>query len=201
LRAVRPRGPYAFIGACFGATVAYEMARQVLDAGDEVALLGRLDPSGREGGRGDQRMVTLPRFARRTVDSLLFAGLELYRAELRGLTWRERARYAQRKLLGIAGSSAACVGNQVLHHVLRGHDSGDMLNGHNAALVATHLQALLRTALPRVPRAGQRPARAATRRLTGRGAPPTRRQRERRVSVDFISRLPRCFRPLSKSLT
>ena len=42
IRAVQPRGPYALAGYCFGGTVAFEMARQLVAAGEEVALLALL---------------------------------------------------------------------------------------------------------------------------------------------------------------
>ena len=43
LRAVQPNGPYQFVGICRGAHIAYEMARRLEQAGQEVALLGILD--------------------------------------------------------------------------------------------------------------------------------------------------------------
>jgi amino acid adenylation domain-containing protein len=39
LRALRPRGPYCLGGFCYGALVAFEMARQLIAAGDEVPLV------------------------------------------------------------------------------------------------------------------------------------------------------------------
>ena len=39
LRAVRPRGPYCFGGYCNGAFVAFEMARQLIEEGDEVPIV------------------------------------------------------------------------------------------------------------------------------------------------------------------
>ncbi|MGN6642113.1 MAG: amino acid adenylation domain-containing protein, partial [Verrucomicrobiota bacterium] len=39
LRAVQPRGPYHIGGYCFGGNVAYEMARQLKEQGEEVAVL------------------------------------------------------------------------------------------------------------------------------------------------------------------
>src|SRR5208282_1572098 len=39
LRAIRPHGPYCFGGFCNGAFVAFEMARQLVEAGDEVPLV------------------------------------------------------------------------------------------------------------------------------------------------------------------
>ncbi|MFN2529809.1 MAG: amino acid adenylation domain-containing protein [Pyrinomonadaceae bacterium] len=43
LRAVRPTGPYQFVGLCRGAHIAHEMARRLEQEGQEVALLGILD--------------------------------------------------------------------------------------------------------------------------------------------------------------
>src|SRR5688572_10921850 len=39
LRAFQPHGPYYLGGYCFGGNVAYEMARQLMEAGEKVALL------------------------------------------------------------------------------------------------------------------------------------------------------------------
>jgi acyl carrier protein len=43
IRAVAPHGPYLLAGYSFGGLVAFEMARQLVQAGDEVALLALLD--------------------------------------------------------------------------------------------------------------------------------------------------------------
>jgi FkbM family methyltransferase len=43
LRAVQPAGPYALAGWSFGGVVAYEMARRLTEAGEEVSLLAVLD--------------------------------------------------------------------------------------------------------------------------------------------------------------
>ncbi len=45
IRAVRPHGPYYLGGYSFGGLVAYEMARQLLEAGEEVPFLAMLDSS------------------------------------------------------------------------------------------------------------------------------------------------------------
>ena len=45
VRAIQPAGPYYLSGACYGARVAYEMARQLEAAGERVGLLLMLDPS------------------------------------------------------------------------------------------------------------------------------------------------------------
>jgi aspartate racemase len=43
LRAVRPNGPYQFVGLCRGAHIAFEMARRLEREGQEIALLGIID--------------------------------------------------------------------------------------------------------------------------------------------------------------
>ncbi|NDV85371.1 amino acid adenylation domain-containing protein [Aurantimonas aggregata] len=43
IRAVQPRGPYRLCGWSFGGVVAYEMARQLQQAGEAVAFLGLID--------------------------------------------------------------------------------------------------------------------------------------------------------------
>jgi len=66
LRVIQPRGPYYLAGACFGALVAYEMARQLARADERVALLMLLDPSAPFSDRRDR-----PRRARPIVDRLI----------------------------------------------------------------------------------------------------------------------------------
>jgi amino acid adenylation domain-containing protein len=44
LRRFQPTGPYLLGGFCFGGTVAYEMARQLTTAGEEIRLLAMIDP-------------------------------------------------------------------------------------------------------------------------------------------------------------
>ena len=45
IKMVQPDGPYLLSGFCFGGVVAYEMAQQLLQAGDEVGLLIFIDPT------------------------------------------------------------------------------------------------------------------------------------------------------------
>jgi thioesterase domain-containing protein len=212
IRAIQPRGPYVFLGACFGATVAYEMARQVLAAGDEVALLGLLNLTMRP-GRVDSRVRTLPRPVRRMRDAIAFcaARLALYRTEMRGLPVDRKAAYLLAKARGTTGTVLRSVttgtplremhrqavyransgamdryvrqplpaspgevmalvagrhggpevraelerlagpGARVLHQVVPGRDTGDMLADGHAAFVAVHLRAALARAFPTRP--------------------------------------------------
>ncbi|HEX4036858.1 MAG TPA: amino acid adenylation domain-containing protein [Acidobacteriaceae bacterium] len=43
LRTVQPRGPYLLAGYCLSGLVAFEMARQLIDAGEKVGLLALID--------------------------------------------------------------------------------------------------------------------------------------------------------------
>jgi len=45
VRQRQPKGPYAFAGYCLGGWIAYEMAQQLIAAGERVAFLGMIDPS------------------------------------------------------------------------------------------------------------------------------------------------------------
>ena len=45
MKMVQPDGPYLLSGFCFGGIVVYEMAQQLIQAGDEVELLAFIDPS------------------------------------------------------------------------------------------------------------------------------------------------------------
>jgi thioesterase domain-containing protein len=45
MRKVRPHGPYRLGGFCNGGLLAYEMARQLQQAGEQVEFLGLIDPS------------------------------------------------------------------------------------------------------------------------------------------------------------
>jgi amino acid adenylation domain-containing protein len=49
IRRLQPRGPYLLAGLCFGGVVAYEMGRQLAEAGEEASLLALIDaqPFGR----------------------------------------------------------------------------------------------------------------------------------------------------------
>ena len=41
--AVQPKGPYHFIGFCFGGVLAFHIAKRLVDQGEEVAFLGMID--------------------------------------------------------------------------------------------------------------------------------------------------------------
>lgn len=98
IRVVQPHGPYAFAGACFGATVAYEIARQVMAEGETVAYLGLLDPSNLE-GEDSANSRSVPSAMRRALAVVRLAvdRVALYGAEMETLRGADRLRYAARK--------------------------------------------------------------------------------------------------------
>jgi len=95
----QPHGPYAIIGACFGATVAYEVARQLMEVGEVVAFLGLIAPTGREGEKATAPVLRAPRAVKRAIAlaSLVRERLRMYLEEMRGLSLVERLRYVVRK--------------------------------------------------------------------------------------------------------
>ena len=72
LRAIRPRGPYVIGGHCNGALVAFEMARQLVAAGEAVpavVLIESRAPAAGAGGRRTTRGVYVKFDARRRADA------------------------------------------------------------------------------------------------------------------------------------
>jgi thioesterase domain-containing protein/acyl carrier protein len=210
IREVQAHGPYALIGACFGARVAYEMARQLLEAGEEVAFLGLLDPSRREGYETGQKSASVSGIGQRakTLTSFVKHRLRLYSDEIRGLDRGERIKFVSNKIQSLAlkiGDSKAFrgvrrelhqrqvftankkaskryhrkpltpglraleifettrnagsggfdwkslwAGHPIRHHV-PGKDSGDMVSGGNARVLAALLAQRLRAAFVQEP--------------------------------------------------
>ncbi|MGE3936014.1 MAG: amino acid adenylation domain-containing protein, partial [Rhodospirillaceae bacterium] len=84
MRARQPAGPYAIFGACIGGVIAYEIAQQLVSAGETVAALVLLDPSFRvprpaswhlQAGHRLRHAFELPRY--------LAARAALYAGEMR----------------------------------------------------------------------------------------------------------------------
>ena len=100
IQTIQPRGPYILFGACFGATVAYEMARQLLAAGEEVAFLGLLDPARRITSWASKNPTSTPRLLKRALalGNFVKDRLTLYLEEMRGRGYGDRVTYIARKL-------------------------------------------------------------------------------------------------------
>lgn len=87
IRSVQPAGPYRLGGWCTGGVVAFEMARQLLERGEEVDLLALLDsPAPDSGSPRSDEMEVLAGMAGQL-------GMEIPEGELRGLpvdAWLDR---------------------------------------------------------------------------------------------------------------
>ncbi len=99
LRVCQPGGPYHVIGVCFGATVAYEMTRQLLATGETVAFLGLISPTAHEAAEGDEHALSTPRVVKRGLafGNLIRERLRVYLAEMKGLGVLGRLGYLVRK--------------------------------------------------------------------------------------------------------
>src|SRR6185436_3116002 len=94
IRAVQLRGPYHLLGHCLGGVVAYEVACQLQDQGEEVGLLGFLDTV------RPTRVRYYRYLAWRVIEKLIPNWQYYYRErflyhfeKLRSLEWRERVNY------------------------------------------------------------------------------------------------------------
>ena len=101
IRALQPAGPYFLTGACYGARVAYEMARQLEAANERVGLLLMLDPSSpfhRADGRLRRDLeARTPTNARLTVLRFLLDRIMLHSSMLARMNGAERAAYIREK--------------------------------------------------------------------------------------------------------
>jgi thioesterase domain-containing protein len=103
VRTIQPHGPYNFIGACFGSTVAWEMVCQLMEAGEEISFLGLLDPirmakaqKGLRLGREVAAAVLTP-----PSNGFVTSRLKLYFDEMRNLNNYDRARFVATKAISL----------------------------------------------------------------------------------------------------
>jgi amino acid adenylation domain-containing protein len=101
VRHIKPYGPYYFLGVCFGATVAFEMARQVREAGEEVAFLGLLDPANLQGDLLAPPIRSRPIWLKRATDfwSFFASRLSLYRTQMRHMGFWNRLQFVRDKFV------------------------------------------------------------------------------------------------------
>lgn len=105
IRRHQPRGPYRVAGLSFGGIIAYEVARQLEDAGEEVSFLGMIDAVLPQGLRGSVRSAS-QRW--RTLDA---------RRVLRALVRR-----AGRRVAG------ALEGRKLVPHFLPAREDADLMS-------------------------------------------------------------------------
>jgi amino acid adenylation domain-containing protein len=99
LRAIQPVGPYFLLGACMGGVVAFEMARQLRAAQQDVRFLALVDAWPTQPGRSWRRRLPV----RRPVVLLRFltGRLALHARAFAEHTGRARWRYAAEKLAAL----------------------------------------------------------------------------------------------------
>lgn len=112
LRKFQPHGPYFLGGYCFGGNVAYEMARQLREQGENVALLALLDTS--PANAGYERITWWrPRFSIRFTRNLMY-----WLKDFRELKAEDRRRFIGRKLRSF--------GRKFLHNLRPGGGNGEV---------------------------------------------------------------------------
>ena len=108
IKSLHHQSPYVIIGACFGATVAYEMARRLLAAGNEVAYLALIDPHNLEDlddlSVRDEGFKSWNRAS--TMLNLFSSRIHLYREELSKMAGHERISYFLRKAFTVSATLA-----------------------------------------------------------------------------------------------
>jgi thioesterase domain-containing protein len=100
MRTAWPDGPYLLLGDCFGGFVAYEMACQLAQQREEVALLAMVDTPYRRGWR--RRSSLGSGLAARLEHGL--ARVRFQRAALRSMGRRERGQYARDRVVALTRS-------------------------------------------------------------------------------------------------
>jgi amino acid adenylation domain-containing protein len=102
VEAIRQRqasGPYLLLGFCFGGTVAYEMARQLEAAGEEVSLVVMLDTTAKSGIQRRKSQLVMRRVKRQLI------------------LMRHDAADAVRKRFGVSITSAGLSDTERLEHM------------------------------------------------------------------------------------
>jgi thioesterase domain-containing protein/acyl carrier protein len=106
ITSVQSQGPYILIGACFGATVAFEVARQLLLRGREVAYLGLIDPTNQElaGFKSISSVGFSGSHKTGALRTLLSNRIRLYAEELRKIPGPKRPHYLVRKIFSVGAT-------------------------------------------------------------------------------------------------
>ncbi len=109
-----PHGPYILIGACFGARVTFEMAHQLLEAGEEIGFLGLLDPIGLVRNQSPGPSET-KNSNQEQPGGFLSTRMQLYLDEMRGLNNFERVKFLTQKARSLARTLTDSKGRRALH--------------------------------------------------------------------------------------
>jgi thioesterase domain-containing protein len=105
VRSAQPRGPYVFAGFCNGGVIAYEMARQLAEKGEQVDLVMMIAAD-----MFNTRLLALHRLIR-AAGALL--GLDAEKRADLFAAWRERAIRAALRLKKVLGRGSGTTGDFV----------------------------------------------------------------------------------------
>jgi thioesterase domain-containing protein len=100
MRRVQPRGPWQLFGVCWGGLVVLEIARQLKEAGEEIALMALLDPPPVRTGGTSQRDGSKP--AAPSKRHFIARRLDLYRNSLAARPLSEWPAYLSGRLVNLA---------------------------------------------------------------------------------------------------
>ena len=107
VREVQPEGPYSLAGLCVNAVIAYEMARQLVEQGQEVALLAMVD---------GQNPAYYQNFSQESRGQLYFNKARFHWNRLRQCRWAELPKFFWNRMEGI--NLRLSVLRWRLHHAL-----------------------------------------------------------------------------------
>jgi amino acid adenylation domain-containing protein len=107
VREVQPEGPYSLAGLCVNAVIAYEMARQLVAQGHEVALLAMVD---------GQNPAYYQNFSQESRGQLYFNKAKFHWNRLRQCKWTELPKFFWNRMEGI--NLRLSVLRWRLHHAL-----------------------------------------------------------------------------------
>jgi thioesterase domain-containing protein len=104
VRRVQPRGPYLLIGECIGGKLAYEMARKLTQAGEQVAFLALLDASSQPyRARNSAINPTLKSIQRLTLK--WYGRFFYHMRQMFELGWKDGANYLVERLAAVLPAS------------------------------------------------------------------------------------------------
>ena len=122
IREAVPNGPYVLAGNCLGGSLAVEMARQLVAAGERVPLVGILHPLGRfpvhEGFRLVRRLASLCGVPD-DFDRGDFKNPRMYTTSIMARTRDELLRANSRRKIAIAAAVGRGVGRYAVRHFAR----------------------------------------------------------------------------------
>jgi amino acid adenylation domain-containing protein len=147
LKAFQPRGPYVLGGYCFGGNVAYEMARQLREQGDEVAMLVLISSSPPNSEYETTQFRWSPawmfKFCRNVGLWLTSFALRWDARERRDFV-RWKWRLLRKKLIGVLGKRPAAAHSSEVESIVDlavvGDDQRRLWDTHMRALIRHHPQ-------------------------------------------------------------